>query len=61
MTDKDFISQYEFKVVGEALLPVSQEATELLHRNSGKVLSFKENTKRDVRFHRAYFSLLRFV
>jgi len=62
MTDKDFHTLMDFAYVGGGLIPVSANAIELLEQTGkSEVLSFLEVTSRDIKFHRAYFSLLGFI
>jgi hypothetical protein len=62
MTDKDFHKLQEWGCVGGGLIPISSNAIELLEQtHKGEVLSFLEVTNRDIKFHRCYFSLLKFI
>jgi hypothetical protein len=62
MTDKDFHKIMEFSIVGGGMIPLSENAVELIEQSHrGEVLSFLEITNRDIRFHRCYFSLLGFI
>lgn len=61
MTDQDYHNLLEFKVVYNALMPVSQDAIELVEQHQGQVIIFKQVTARDLRFHRAYFGLLNYI
>lgn len=62
MTDKDFHKIQEWSVVGGGMIPLSTNAIELLEQSQrGEVISFIEVTNRDVKFHRCYFALLRFI
>ena len=62
MTDKDYLRIQEWCNVGGGIIPVSDNAIELLEQShKGEVLSFIEVTNRDVKFHRCYFALLNFI
>jgi hypothetical protein len=62
MTDKDFHKIQDWANVGGGLIPVSDNAIELLEQShKGEVFSFIEVTNRDLKFHRCYFSLLNFI
>lgn len=62
MTDKDFHKVQEWSNVGGGLIPVSSNAIELLEQTSkGEIISFIEVTNRDVKFHRCYFALLKYI
>jgi hypothetical protein len=62
MTDKDFHRLMDFAFVGGGMIPVSVNAKELLEQcDKGEVLSFLEITNRDLKFHRCYFALLKFI
>ena len=62
MTDKDFQRICEFTNAGGGLLPFNQQAAELIDGcASGEVISLIEATARDVKFHRAYFSLIGYI
>lgn len=61
MTDKDYLDLMEFKVVHGALIPVNDLAIELVENNINKVVQFEEKTKRDLKYHRAYFALINYV
>lgn len=62
MTDKDFNKVVEFYNAGGGLLPVNEKAHELLDQSdSGEILTFLEVTQRDLKFHRCYMSLLKFI
>jgi len=60
MTDKEYHNILEFRITGNALIPVNQNAMQYVEQNHG-VVALKDITKRDVRFHRAYFKLLNFI
>ena len=62
MTDKYFHNIQEWANVGGGIIPLSDNAIELLEQShKGEVLSFMEVTSRDLKFHRAYFALLKFI
>lgn len=62
MTDKDFDKILEFTSAGAGLLPQNEKAIELIDNTYvGEVISFIEVTKRDLNFHRAYFSLIGYI
>lgn len=61
MKQKDYLALMEFKSLGTALIPVSQDAIQLCEMKRGQNILINEKTQRDLRFHRAYFSLLNFI
>lgn len=62
MTDKAYNHLVEFFNAGGGLLPVNQRASELIEQTEkGEVLSFTEVSQRDLRRHRCYFSLLKYI
>ena len=62
MKDKDYYNLVEMVNVGGGFLPHNYNATELCDQSrKGEVLTFREVTNRDLRFHRCYFSLLNFI
>ena len=62
MKDTDFHKLQEWVNVGGGIIPHSTNAIELLEQShKGEVLSFLEVTNRDVKFHRGYFALLKFI
>jgi hypothetical protein len=62
MKDDDFHKIIELAVVGGGLISANENAAELIEQShKGEILSFMEITARDLRFHRAYFSLLNFI
>jgi hypothetical protein len=62
MKDDDFHKIIELAVVGGGLISANENAAELIEQShKGEILSFMEVTARDLRFHRAYFSLLNFI
>jgi hypothetical protein len=62
MKDTDFQKICEFSTAGGGLLPVNQQAIELIDNcSSGEVISLIEVTNRDAVFHRAYFSLIGYI
>lgn len=60
MKTTDFIKLPAFRVAqNKALIPANDIAEELLMSYSnGEVVNLKDATKRDVKFHRAYFGLI---
>jgi len=62
MKDTEFNKICEFTSAGTGLLPFNQNAIELVDAvTSGEVISLIEVTARDVKFHRAYFSLIGYI
>lgn len=62
MKDTDFQRICEFRPAGGGLLPLNQNAIDLVDGSShGEVLSLVEVTARDTKFHRAYFSLVNYI
>lgn len=62
MKDQDFYHIVNLSNVGGGFIPANEKAQELLDGSMrGEVISFLEVTDRDLRFHRAYFSLLAFI
>ena len=62
MKDGDFHKIIELAVVGGGLISANENAAELIEQShKGEILSFMEVTASDLRFHRAYFSLLNFI
>ncbi len=62
MRDKDFYNLVDFYNAGGGLLPLNQKAIEIIEQSDkGEVLSFIDVTKRDLKFHRCYMSLLAFI
>lgn len=62
MTDLDYDKIIELTPVGGGYLPANERAEELLlSSHSGEVLSFREVTARDLKFHQAYFSLINYI
>lgn len=62
MKDTDFSKIIELTPAGGGWLPANQNARELLDTAvPGEVLSFEEVTARDLKFHRAYFSLMGYI
>ena len=61
MKQREYLALMEFKSLGTALMPLSQKARQMCEMNRGSVLLMQEKTQRDLKFHRAYFSLLRFI
>jgi len=62
MKDTDFKRVCEFTNAGAGLLAFNQNAIELVEQTSpGEVVSLTEVTARDLKFHRAYFSLIGYI
>ena len=62
MSDKELNKLVDFYNAGGGLLPVNDKAHELMDQLShGEVISFKEVTARDLRFHKCYMSLINFI
>ena len=62
MKDTEFNELIELTPVGGGFLPANERAEELLSSSAtGEILSFQEVTTRDVKFHRAYFSLIHYI
>ena len=62
MTDKDFENVIELVNVGGGFMPANEAGEELmLFTKKGEVISFMEVTKRDLSFHKCYFSLLSLI
>lgn len=62
MKDKDYNNLIHLKNVGGGFVPANEKAEELmLLTRKGEVMQFEECTKRDVKFHRCYMSLLSFI
>ncbi len=62
MKDTEYYTLVDFYNAGGGLLPVNQKAHEIIEQSDkGEVLSFIEATHRDLRFHRGYFALLKFI
>lgn len=62
MKDKDFENLVELVNVGGGFMPANERAEELLSlTKKGEIIAFEEATKRDINFHRCYFSLLGFI
>ena len=62
MKDKDYYNLVEVVNVGGGFLPHNYNAIELHEQSAkGEILTFKEVTWRDLKFHRCYFSLLNFI
>jgi hypothetical protein len=62
MSDKDFHKIQEWQNVGGGLTPFSTNAIDMLEQSSrGEILSFLEVTNRDIKFHRCYFLLMKFI
>ena len=62
MTDKAYNKLVDFYNAGNGLLPVNQRAHEIIEQTGkGEVISFIESSQRDLRRHRCYFSLLKYI
>lgn len=62
MTDKAYNQLVDFYNAGGGLLPVNQRAHEIIEQTGkGEVISFTEASQRDLRRHRCYFSLLKYI
>lgn len=62
MTDKAYNKLVDFYYAGGGLLPLNQRATEILDQaEKGEVISFIEASQRDLRRHRCYFSMLKYI
>lgn len=62
MTDKAYNQLVDFYNAGGGLLPVNQRAHEIIEQTEkGEVISFTEASQRDLRRHRCYFSLLKYI
>jgi len=62
MKDSDYIESLVFRNVNGYLEPVNEKAIELLNSlKLGETVEMKEVSKRDIKFHRAYFDLIHFV
>jgi len=62
MKDTEFYKLIELCNVGGGFVPVNQNAIEMFEQShKGEILSFLEVTSRDLKIHRAYFALLKFI
>ena len=62
MTDKDYSRLIELTWVGGGFIPYNQNAESLANQCvKGEIITFIEVTKRDLKFHRCYMSLLAFI
>lgn len=62
MKDSDFLKLVQLVNVGGGFLPANENATELMEQSvKGEILSFVECTERDLKFHKAYFSLINYI
>ena len=62
MKDSEYFKLIQLANVGGGFIPANDNANELLEQShKGEILSFKEITARDIRFHRCYFALIRFI
>ena len=62
MKDSEFSKIIELQPVGGGFIPSNENARELLTMSrQSEILSFKEVTQRDIKFHRCYFSMLGFI
>lgn len=59
MNDKEYQNSLIFRNLGEVLEPVNLKAKQFLQDiKIGKEITLKEVTKRDLKFHRAYFEFI---
>lgn len=62
MSDKDYQNRIDLTYVGNGFIPGNENASELIERcQKGEVISFKEMTERDLKFHKCYMSLLNMI
>lgn len=62
MKPNDYNKLIELRNAVGGFMPVNSNAIELLDRTSkGEVITLREVTSRDVKFHRSYFALLGFI
>ena len=62
MKDSDYTKIIEMTISGGGMLPANQAAVDLIDNSAhGEVISLMEVGQRDVKFHRAYFSLLGYI
>lgn len=62
MKVSDYDKLYEFAYNSGAWFPENQNAVQLTHQTSnGEILTFKEVTSRDLKFHSCYFKLLGYI
>jgi hypothetical protein len=62
MKDTEYIKLLEFTPINGVLVPSNQNSVELLSiLNQGEVQLLQNVTARDLKFHKAYFSLLNFI
>lgn len=62
MKDSEYNDLVELVYMGGGFIPYNDKAKELSERCAkGEVIVFKEQTFRDLKFHRCYFSLLNFI
>lgn len=62
MKDSDYKKLIDLTYVGGGFIPANDNAQELIDRSvKGEVISFKEVTQRDLRFHKCYMLLLAFI
>jgi len=62
MNNSDFDKLVELCCVGRGWTPANSNAEELLDSMTrGEIIAVREVTQRDLKFHRAYFSLLNFI
>lgn len=60
MKDTEYKQLIELSKVGGGFIPANDIAAELLDNlTNGEIITVKNITKRDLRFHRAYFALLK--
>ena len=62
MKDTEYNRLIELTYMGGGFLPANQNAQDLTDQCvKGEIITFREVTKRDLRFHRCYMSLLGFI
>lgn len=62
MKQEDYKKLLQFKNDGGGLVPVNDKAYDIvLNTRQNEVITLKECTARDIKFHRAYFSLLNYI
>ena len=62
MKDTDYNDLLEFIPVNGGLLPANQNAIDLMAvAKNGKIVTMKNVSARDVKFHNCYFSLLNYI
>ena len=62
MKSTDYEKLIQMQTVGGGFIPSNENARDLLDSSKkNEIMTFKEVTKRDISFHRCYFSLLGFI